>query len=153
MPLAISIQLKPSPLLLIGAVALLAGASCTVVMAPLASALRGAALVSLCIAGILAIEGLLHGRTRRALSRLEWLEGPHWVLEDGSGRRKAARLARSSRRLGRASLLIFERGVFGRYDRPCVLVLPNMVSDPAAARRLRARLTLDGNHMRGLDEP
>ena len=151
MPLPILIELKSSASLLAAALTLLCGAVCAVLWMPLAPALRIAALVPLCVVGLAAVSGLRYGRAGRALSRLEWLGGPHWVLADGRGRVKAARLARSSRRLGRVSLLIFERGVFGRFDRPWVAVLPNMVSDGAAARRLRARLTIDTALMRGLD--
>lgn len=147
----ILIELKPSPLLLAAALTLLCGAGCTVLLLPLARVLSVAGLVVLCCAAAAVLPGLLYGRAGRALSRLEWLGGPHWVLEDGRGRRKAARLARHSRRLGRVSLLIFERGVFGRHDSPWVLLLPNMVSDAAGARRLRARLSLDGTVMRGVE--
>jgi hypothetical protein len=118
---------------------------------PLAPIVRIAALAPLCVVGLAATNGLRYGRARQALSRLEWIGGAHWLLADGQGRIKAARLARSSRRLGRVSFLIFERGVFGRFDRPWVVILPNMVSDRAAARRLRARLTLDTALMYGLD--
>jgi hypothetical protein len=151
MPLPIHIELKPSPLLLAGALLLLCGAGCTLVLSPLAPLWRLATLAALCITGAAAVQGLLHGRTGRALFRLEWVGGPHWVLEDGRGRRRAARLAPASRRLGRVSLLVFQRGVFGRHDRPWVVVLPNMVSDASAARRLRARLTLEGDTMRATD--
>jgi hypothetical protein len=151
MPLPIHLELKPSPVLLTGALLLVGGAGCTLWLAPLVPELRIAALVLLCVSGVAALPGLLYGHAGRALSRLEWVEGQHWVLEDGRGRRRAARLAPGSRRLGRVSLLVYRRGVFGRYDRPWVVLLPNMVSDAAAARRLRARLTLDGAGMRGLD--
>lgn len=150
MPLPILIELKPSPLLLAAALTLLCGAGCTVLLLPIAPLWLVIGLVVVSIAGAAVLPGLLYGRAGRALSRLEWLGGPHWVLEDGRGRRKAARLGRHSRRLGKVSLLVFEPGVFGRHDSPWVLLLPNMVSDAAAARRLRARLTLDGTVMRGV---
>lgn len=148
MPSPILLELKPSPLLLAGAVLLLCGAGCTLALAPLTPGWRLAGLASLLLSGVHAVRNLLHGRCQGALARLEWLGGPHWVLQDGRGRVRAARLGVGSRRLGRASLLIFRRGVFGRFDRPWAVVMPNMVTDASAARRLRARLTLDGEAMR-----
>ena len=153
MPLPILIELQPSPSLLVAAMTLLVGALCALLWMPLAPWLRIAALAPLLVVGVVAVNGLRYGRAGRALSRLEWLGGPHWVLANGEGRVKAARLASSSRRLGRVSFLIFERGVFGRFDRPWVVIRANMVSDGTAARRLRARLTLDTALMHGLDVP
>lgn len=96
---------------------------------------------------------LRHGRSKVALRELQWQGGDRWTLRRGDGRCSQGRLDRRSRRIGQATLLVFRRGVFGRFDRPWVLVLPHMVNDPSALRRLRMRLTLDARRMCGLTEP
>ncbi len=151
MQLPIVIDLKPSPVPVAAAALLLACALCSVMLAGLPLSARLAIALMLCLAGAAGIDSLRYGRAPRALRRLEWLGDQRWLLQDGAGRCAPALLARGSRRLGGASLLIFRRGVFRRRDRPWILVLPNMVSDASAARRLRARLTLDGARMRGME--
>ena len=61
-----------------------------------------------------------------------------------------ARLHPDSRRIGEAVLFIFRRGAGEGWGTHWMLVLPHMVSDRAALRRVRARLTLEGAVMRGL---
>lgn len=112
----------------------------------------GFCLAVLVLAGARALMALRFGRGR-ALASLAWQEGDRWLLRRADGRSAEARLHPRSRRAGLALLLVFRRGVFERCDCPWVLVLPHMVSDPDAARRLRVRFTLDGPGMRGLREP
>lgn len=114
--------------------------------------MRGFCVVALVLVGIRALGSLRFGRGR-ALASLDWQTGDQWLLRRADGRCARARLHPRSRRVGTALVLMFRRGVFGRRDRPWILVLPHMVSDPGSARRLRVRFTLDGPRMRGLGRP
>lgn len=151
MPSPIVLDLKPSPLALLVGVALILCAGFAVVLADLSLALRIGAVLLLCRVGCAELRSLLYGHSVHALSQLQWLGDDRWLLRDSGGRCARARLARSSRRFGGATLLVFRRGVFTRCDRPWVLVFPNMVTDASAARRLRARLGVDGARMRGME--
>jgi hypothetical protein len=82
---------------------------------------------------------LLHGRASRALRRIEWLGGDAFILEEGGGRRVAARLLPASRRVGRAMILVFDCK-----PRHWVLLLPGM-TDAEAGRKLRVFLGLRRN--------
>lgn len=151
MPSSIRFELAPSRLqLLAGGTALLAAAASILsCRAPLLSS--AACLAALGVVGVRALLGLWYGRGR-ALWSLEWRGGDRWCLWRADGRCAEARLHPRSRRAGSAVLLVFRRGVFARWDRPWVLLLPHMVSDAATARRLRVLFTLEGRRLRGLPQ-
>ena len=146
----IRLQIRPSGRL-IALLAALTGTAGFAILAGLPQLLpRSLALLLLGLGGWRALRLCLHGRPGPALCRLEWLGEDRWRAWRGDGRCAVLRLDRRSRRLGVALLLVFRAGEFGRFERPWALLLPHMVNDPDAARRLRARFTLDGARMRGL---
>lgn len=149
---AIRLDLLPSRLQEGVGIAALGAAAATLAGSGMPLLVTGFCLAVLALVGTHALGALMFGRGR-ALASLAWQEGDRWLLRRADGRCAEARLHPRSRRAGLALLLVFRRGVFSRLDRPWILVLPHMVSDPAAARRLRMRFTLDGAGMRGLRKP
>lgn len=150
-PSSIRFELVPSRLQLAAGTAALLAAAASILSCQAPPLLTTACLAALGVVGARALLDLWYGR-RRALQGLEWRGGDRWRLWRADGRCTEARLHPRSRRAGSAVLLVFRRGVFGRWDRPWILLLPHMVSDAAAARRLRVLFTLEGRRLRGLPQ-
>jgi hypothetical protein len=149
LPLTLRLELSASlPVLCVGAI-LIAAAAAAVVISPLHPVLLTLSLLIVTLSGARGLWLNWHGRAGAALKAIEWQGGDRWLLWRGDGRQARARLHPRSRRIGLAALLVFRRGGFSRFGQQWVLVLPHMVNDGAALRRLRARLTLQGESMRG----
>jgi len=151
MPSSIRFELAPSRLQLLAGIAALLAAVASILSFQAPPLLTAACLAALGAVGACALLGLWYGR-RHALQSLEWRGGDRWRLWRADGRCAEARLHPRSRRVGSSVLLVFRRGVFGRWDRPWVLLLPHMVSEAAAARRLRMLFTLESRRLRGLPQ-
>jgi hypothetical protein len=152
-PGSIRLELSESWPLLFAGVSLLGLTAAALLASPLAGLPSGLLVLAVTAVGGQSLWHMRHGRHPGAWRCIEWQGGDRWTLWRGDGRARVARLHPDSRRIGEAVLFIFRRGRGDGWSTCWLLVLPHMVSDPAALRRVRARMTLEGAAMRGLGTP
>ena len=146
----VRLDLRESLPLMAAGLAFLAVTVIALFSSPLHPLLAGVLSLAVAVVGGRDLWRMRHGGPPGSCRSAEWRGGDRWLLSRCDGRVTPARLHPSSRSLGEAVLLVFRRGTGGCSSTRWLLVLPHMVSDPAALRRVRARLTLEGANMRGL---